>query len=379
MNCQQFTSIIVEAARAPVMDAAAREEALRHAETCEACGARLREEQRLTGALRTVAASMKDLGAPARLEAQLLSAFRQNLAAAQSPTHDDAAHAPDAQVEAGAHATATRARLVRPTPLALPVETKAAHVSSQQRIRLARVLTTAIAASLALVALVALYKQFTRTTPDTVTIAASNGAHTTANHETNNAPNVETNSASNVETAAGNASERETMPTRVSQADRTLAQSQSVAISPATASPAHTSTGRVERERRQAAQLVAAAGGRAPARFVRPAAPRMIASRQVIDGGSAVFAEGDDVRANNQASGASKPGEAESVTEFIPLVAGAPEAQPLESGQVVRVKLPRAALASLGLPLNAERSNETVKADVLLGNDGLARAIRFVR
>jgi hypothetical protein len=41
--------------------------------------------------------------------------------------------------------------------------------------------------------------------------------------------------------------------------------------------------------------------------------------------------------------------------------------------------LPRSALASLGLPMNVERANERVKADVLLGHDGLARAIRFVR
>jgi hypothetical protein len=39
----------------------------------------------------------------------------------------------------------------------------------------------------------------------------------------------------------------------------------------------------------------------------------------------------------------------------------------------------RAALASFGLPVNAERADERVKADVLMGHDGLARAIRFVR
>ncbi|HEY9404600.1 MAG TPA: hypothetical protein VIQ24_18220, partial [Pyrinomonadaceae bacterium] len=109
------------------------------------------------------------------------------------------------------------------------------------------------------------------------------------------------------------------------------------------------------------------------------ATPKMIASRQVIDGGSAIFAADEGEVAANQAGVAAKPNEAETVTEFIPLVAGAPAAAPLESGQLVRVQLPRAALASLGLPLNAERGNETVKADVLLGSDGLAHAIRFVR
>ena len=106
----------------------------------------------------------------------------------------------------------------------------------------------------------------------------------------------------------------------------------------------------------------------------------MLTSWQVIDGGSAIIEAGESEAALNGAdSGAVRSNEAERVTEFISLVAGAPAATPLEGGQLVRVQLPRAALASLGLPLNVERENESVKADVLLGNDGLARAIRFVR
>ncbi len=69
---------------------------------------------------------------------------------------------------------------------------------------------------------------------------------------------------------------------------------------------------------------------------------------------------------------------AEIATEFLPLM----EAESLasfESGSVVRVELSRQALVALGLPMNAERANEPVKADVLIGEDGLARAIRFVR
>ncbi|HEV2802730.1 MAG TPA: hypothetical protein VGW12_19825 [Pyrinomonadaceae bacterium] len=318
MNCQQFTTLIVEAARERMMDAAARESALCHADACEACGARLRQEQRLTNALRGVVAEMKDVSAPARVEAQLLAAFRENLAAPQA-------------------ATTEPAYITRPTPFASPDET-AARFSSHRTLRRARVLTTSIAASLALVALVALYQQFTRTTPNTEPIIVSNAPRT---EELNGAQNAGTDDVKLAETVVSVASQRGTAPAPL------------------------------------------AAKGRTPARPARPAVPRMIASQQVIDGGSAIFAEGEDVRADNQADNqagnAAKPNEMESLTEFIPLVAGAPDAQPLESGQVVRVQLPRAALASLGLPLNAERSNETVKADVLLGNDGLARAIRFVR
>jgi hypothetical protein len=50
-----------------------------------------------------------------------------------------------------------------------------------------------------------------------------------------------------------------------------------------------------------------------------------------------------------------------------------------DGGQVVRVELPRSALASFGLPVNLNRANERVKADVLVGTDGQARAIRFVQ
>lgn len=69
---------------------------------------------------------------------------------------------------------------------------------------------------------------------------------------------------------------------------------------------------------------------------------------------------------------------AEIATEFIPLVHEGNLA-PTEGGQIVRVELPRSALLSFGLPMNMERADERIKADVVLGNDGLARAIRFVR
>lgn len=47
--------------------------------------------------------------------------------------------------------------------------------------------------------------------------------------------------------------------------------------------------------------------------------------------------------------------------------------------QLVRVELPRSSMASFGLPVNMDRADQRVKADVLLGADGLARAIRFVQ
>ena len=46
---------------------------------------------------------------------------------------------------------------------------------------------------------------------------------------------------------------------------------------------------------------------------------------------------------------------------------------------MMRVDLPRSAMATFGLPVNMDRANERVKADVLVGVDGLPHAIRFVR
>jgi len=68
---------------------------------------------------------------------------------------------------------------------------------------------------------------------------------------------------------------------------------------------------------------------------------------------------------------------AEIATDFIPLrPMNAASFQ--DGGQIVRVELPRSALASFGLPVNMDRYNEKVKADVIFGVDGMAHAIRFI-
>jgi len=65
-------------------------------------------------------------------------------------------------------------------------------------------------------------------------------------------------------------------------------------------------------------------------------------------------------------------------TEFLPFMAAGHQF-PSEQRQFVRVKLPRSALQVFGLPMNMERAREPVQADVLLGEDGRALAVRFVR
>lgn len=67
----------------------------------------------------------------------------------------------------------------------------------------------------------------------------------------------------------------------------------------------------------------------------------------------------------------------EIATDFIPVTFGN---NGLEAGsQIVRVELPRSTLANFGLPMNMDRADHPVKADVLVGMDGVARAIRFVQ
>ncbi|HKA01428.1 MAG TPA: hypothetical protein VKE70_33170 [Candidatus Solibacter sp.] len=62
---------------------------------------------------------------------------------------------------------------------------------------------------------------------------------------------------------------------------------------------------------------------------------------------------------------------------FIPL----PNASHLadtEEVNVVHVEVPRSAMIALGLDVAPERASELVAADVMLGPDGLARAVRFL-
>ena len=92
--------------------------------------------------------------------------------------------------------------------------------------------------------------------------------------------------------------------------------------------------------------------------------------KRSFDKGSEVLATTASPIANETAS--------EVATQFMPLGYTGP-INLQDGGQLVRVELPRSAMWSMGLPVNMDRYGERVKADVLLGADGLARAIRFVQ
>ena len=66
----------------------------------------------------------------------------------------------------------------------------------------------------------------------------------------------------------------------------------------------------------------------------------------------------------------------EVVSEFV-IVPGASALPPMESGTLIRMEVPVAMLPSLGLTPPAARV-DAVKADFIVGQDGLTRAVRLV-
>jgi len=71
-----------------------------------------------------------------------------------------------------------------------------------------------------------------------------------------------------------------------------------------------------------------------------------------------------------------RPETREVVTDFFPLMNPAP---PFERGQILRVQLPAAAMQTVGLPVREDHLADPIEADVVVGEEGMPRAIRFVR
>jgi hypothetical protein len=68
--------------------------------------------------------------------------------------------------------------------------------------------------------------------------------------------------------------------------------------------------------------------------------------------------------------------QAGSESEFV-VLPGTPPWALQDGARLVRATMPRSALVSFGLPVNAERAGQPIQVDLILSEDGVARAIRF--
>jgi hypothetical protein len=261
MNCHDLEAVAGDLARGHLMDAAQREKALAHAASCACCASRLADERALTDGLRFVANAANE-DAPARVEAALLAAFRQQRAALPA---------------------------VAPARTARPQWLYAA---------------AGVAAVAAIISLLALVASRTQDSQQPAPQKAATPGPAVPDEPRPSTPQLQALQGAEKGAVAVNATER----------------------------------GRKSTDR----------------------------NRSVV-------------RSKPPADDLNKPAaDAEIATDFIPLMNREALAQ-MDGGQVMRVELPRSALMSFGLPMDMERAAERIKADVVVGNDGLARAIRFVR
>jgi hypothetical protein len=75
---------------------------------------------------------------------------------------------------------------------------------------------------------------------------------------------------------------------------------------------------------------------------------------------------------------ARRQAEAEPEAEFYPVGYTGDPAETAGGGRIIRVDMKRSSLFALGINLPLENENETVKADLLVGSDGVTRALRIV-
>jgi hypothetical protein len=269
MNCKEFENIVNDLAHGRIMDAAARDCGLAHAQVCANCAGRLRDEGTISALLRTLAASDEERSAPYATESALVAAFRQNAAVGKFSR------------------------------------------SRQRRVRWALAAAAVILLALGAFGL-------------TVRLAIESKPE-------NQEPIV---------------NERPSLPASVP--DRAGGEL----------------TG--DREKNAAAQASRPAvvrrhrGKRYPKASLQ-ASTRPRTRQILIRDEMTLYADDADV-----------------VTDFIPLTYGDSLKQ-IERGELIRVRMPRTALLKFGLPMNVERAGIPVEADLLVGDDGLARAIRFVR
>jgi hypothetical protein len=304
MNCKEFENIVNDLAHGRIMDAAARENGLAHAQVCANCAGRLGDERTMSDLLRVLAASDEEKSAPSATESVLVAAFRQNAAA-----------------------TAAGSRLKMYGRLSnLLSASQAARSENPQQVGQPAVHRSPIFAQ----------ARRRRALAAAAMILLAIGAFgLTARLAMQRSP---TNQESIVK-------ERSSLPAPV--ADKV----------------GGALTG--EREKKEAGQVprpvVVRRQGRRYPKASRHASASPRTMQVLIRDEMTLYADDADI-----------------VTDFIPLTSG-DNLKQIEKGELIRVRVPRTALLKFGLPMNVEHAGVPVKADLLVGDDGLARAIRFVR
>lgn len=290
MNCKNFEAIISDLAREQMLEAAVRQSTLSHVEECQACASLLEAERALTRGFQALAASSEERNAPAHIEANLLTKFRERKAMGNSP-------------------------------VVIQMPQRASRFNSWY---------PQVAAAAVLL------------------MFAIGGGALALRIRQGQVPDAQPSAS------ASKSSRTESGPTPASAAP--LAPSVVDNTDGVQSTAAATTDSSKDREHGQklSRSEVAALFGSTPRRSGSVAAKSGVAESRMASTS------------------------AEIATDFMPVAYG-DNLNSIDSGRIVRVEMPRSALAQFGLPVNMERANERIKADVLIGEDGMARAIRFVR
>jgi hypothetical protein len=86
-----------------------------------------------------------------------------------------------------------------------------------------------------------------------------------------------------------------------------------------------------------------------------------------------------DVKINRRRPSAAQQIRYEGEGDFYALSYAGDPSETERGGRIVRVDIPRSTLFAMGVDVPLENESETVKADLLIGNDGVTRAIRVVK
>jgi hypothetical protein len=325
MNCESFQAILQDLSRDFLLDLQTRQEGLAHAEKCPRCAARLKDECRLLAGLEALAASFAHIQAPPAVEQTLLRAFRDRGVRAEekeSPDHVQEVAPKEScekfdQTEVGAFPLAPG-----PSPRwgEGEVKTGSNSLSFGESVAEGRVRgnsRTFVKARIIGIAAIAL-------------LATGLAAWFSLQRFTHRPEQS------------------------IDEPKSSLRAKTSPQLSSRIASRVIAEVPKTTRSH----SVQAKSGSRPVTRVTQLQHPALASQRPGTQ----------DERDVEQT---------EVATEFLPLSYG-DTVSSLQGGQLVRVRLPRTTLLTFGFPMSEERAPEPIKADVLLGEDGRARAIRFV-